>query len=143
MTSIQEITVPSQRTASPSQPDENTISAPVPGFRGAWYDLVLEESSDKTQHPVLKSLADAPALFNDIAYGAGTSGSPTHQPEFAKVVLTGLPENCTISVFANGLSKPIGEKRLSRTTACVVFLRELTRVLPAGTTFKLRIAPIC
>ncbi len=143
MTSIQEITVPAQRNSLPSLPPQHTADQSVPAFRDAWYDLTLEQSSDKTQHPVLQPLADVPALYTDIAYGAGTPGSTTHLPEFAKVVLTGLPGDCTVSVFANGLSKPIGEKRLGRTTACVVFLRELTRVLPAGTTFKLRIAPIC
>jgi hypothetical protein len=142
MTSVQEITVPSQRESTHSLRPQNSLSQPVPTFQGGWYDIVLEQSSDKTQHPVIQPLADIPVLYSDIAYGAGTSGSKTHQPEFAKIVLSGLPGNCHISVFANGLSKPIGEKRLSRTTACVVFLRELTRVLPAGTVLKLRIAPI-
>ena len=143
MTSIQEISIPFQRSSAPTLPAPITASQPVPSFRGAWYDLVLDESSDKSQDPVLTPLSGTPSLYTDITYGAGSAGSTTHRPEFAKVVLAGLPGDCIVSVFANGLSKPIGEKRLSKFTACVVFLRELTRVLPAGTTFKLHIAPIC
>lgn len=131
MTSILDITIPAQRQANPS----------VPSFRGCWYDLVLEKSSDQTQRPIVAPLADIPGLYSDITYAAGSAGTKIRYPEFAKIALNGLPGNCTVSVFANGLSKPIGEKRIGRYTACVVFLRELTRVLPAGTTVKLHIAP--
>lgn len=143
MTAMQEITVPAQRSSLASKATQSPMIHAIPTFRGAWYDFILDESSDKSQHPVIKPLSDIPTLYSDVAYGAGTSGSKTHRPEFAKVVLTGLPADCTISVYANGLTKPIGEKRLGKTSACVIFLRELTRVLPAGTTLKLHIAPIC
>lgn len=109
----------------------------APPLSDQWYELTLPESSDRIQRPAVRSISPDADLPSDIAYLAGHNGTATSSAEPAKLALSGLGQQRHVSVFSPDSSEPLGAASLRSVNACVVILRELRRVLPAGSTLRL------